>query len=68
MQLTRNRANRKTVGRPKGGASAAPAISVGQCLIKLKAGKELLKNREANLPASSQPPAKPSLCFNNGGL
>ena len=54
MTMTRNRANRKTVGRPKG-VSAAPANTVGQSRQQLKTGEQLLKEREANLQAPSQP-------------
>ena len=66
MSMTRNRANRKTGGRPKGVADA-PATTVGQCRQQLKSGYKLLKKRKANLPAHSQPPAEGgSVFFNNG--
>ena len=61
MQLTRNRANRKTVGRPKGGASAAPAISVGLCWQQFKAGSKLLHVAKQ----TSQHPPSPKLCVQN---
>ena len=64
--MARNRANRKTVSRPKG-VTATSRHNCRTVSRKLKLGKMLLKKREANLPAFSQPPAKPSLCFFNDG-
>ena len=77
--MAENCGNRSRVGRPKGGQSPHlhlyTATAVGQSRLRddsrseiqsVTWARKLLKNREAILQACSQPPAKPSLCFNNG--
>ena len=62
MTMPRNRANRKTVGRPKG-VTAAPASSVGLCRRQLKAGYKLLKT--AKQASQHTPSPAEGLCVKN---